>query len=72
MKQVLDFKEESNKPLKDIQGNTVKHVKETLKNVQDLKVEVEVIKKTQNEGIMEMANLGRKMGIKGATNTNRI
>jgi hypothetical protein len=32
-------------------------VKEINKIVQDLKVEIEAIKKTQNEGILEMGNL---------------
>lgn len=48
------IKEEINKSLKEIQGNTNKQVKEMDKTVQDLKVEIETTKKTQSEEIMEM------------------
>ena len=44
------LKEEVNKSLKDIQENTVKQGKEINKTVQDLKMEIESIKKTQTEG----------------------
>ena len=40
------FKEEMNKSLKEIQENTIKQVKEMNKTVQDLKMEIEAIKKT--------------------------
>ena len=50
-------KEETNKSLKEIQENTIKQVKEMNKTVQDLKMEIEAIKKTQTEGILEMENL---------------
>ena len=32
------------------------------KSAQDLKVEIEAIKKTQTEGILEMENLGKRIG----------
>ena len=41
------FKEETNKSGNDIQENTIKHVKEINKIVQDLKVEIEAIRKHQ-------------------------
>jgi hypothetical protein len=56
------FKEEINKSLKNIQENTIKHMKEMNKTVQDLKVEIEAIKKTQTEEILEMENLGTRTG----------
>jgi hypothetical protein len=34
-------------------------VKEMNKTVQDLKMEIETIKKIQNEGFLELANLGK-------------
>ena len=43
-------------PLK-IQENLIKQVKEMNKTVQDLKMEIEAIKKTQSEEILEMENL---------------
>jgi len=37
-------------------------VKEINKAVQDLKVEIETIKKTQTEEILEIENLGKRTG----------
>ena len=42
------------------------------KGVQDLKVEVETIKKTQMEANLEMENLGKRSGITDVSITNRI
>jgi uncharacterized protein Yka (UPF0111/DUF47 family) len=44
-KQVEAFKEETQKSFKQLQENTTKQVKEMNKTIQDLKVEVETIKK---------------------------
>ena len=38
----------------------------------DLKVEIEAIKKTQTNGILEMENLGKRTGPTDANITNRI
>ena len=46
MKIIDSFKEDSNNSLKEIWENTGKQVKELNKAIQDLKVEVETIKKT--------------------------
>jgi DNA anti-recombination protein RmuC len=46
-KQVEVFKEETQKFLKELQKNTTKQVMELSKTIQDLKREVETIKKTQ-------------------------
>jgi hypothetical protein len=46
-------------------------VKEINITVQDLKVEIEAIKKTQTEGIMEIDNLEKRTGTY-ASITNRI
>jgi gas vesicle protein len=48
-KQVKDLKEETQKPLKELQENTTKEVIELNKSIQDLKMEVEIIKETQRE-----------------------
>jgi hypothetical protein len=48
------FKEEMNKSLGEIHKNTIKRVKEMIKTAQDMKMEIEAIKKTQTEVILEM------------------
>jgi hypothetical protein len=45
-KQVEDLKEETKKSLKELQENTIKQVKEMNKTIQDLKMEIETIKKS--------------------------
>ena len=72
MKIIESFKEDINNSLKEIQENTVKQVKELNKVIQDLKVEVETIKKTQMEANLEMENLGKRSGITNVSITNRI
>jgi hypothetical protein len=47
IKHVDVFKEEINEPLKYLQENKIKQVKGMSKTVQELKVEIELIKKTQ-------------------------
>lgn len=47
-----------NKSLKEIQKKTNKQLKKTKKTVQYLKLEIESIKKTLAEGMLEMKNLG--------------
>ena len=47
-------------------------MKELNKAVQHLKVEVEIIKKTQMEANLEMENLGKRSGITDVSITNRI
>lgn len=46
-----------NKCLNEIQENTKKQAKEMDKTVQDLIMDIETIKKTQTEGILEMGTL---------------
>ena len=47
----------------------IKQVKET---VQDLRTEIEAIKKTQTKEILEMENLGQQSGSTDASITSRI
>jgi predicted nucleic acid-binding Zn-ribbon protein len=47
-------------------------VKELNKAIQDLKVEIEIIKKTQMEANLEMENLRKRSGITKVSITNRI
>jgi predicted nucleic acid-binding Zn-ribbon protein len=47
-------------------------VKELSKTIQDLKMEVETIKKSQRETTLEIENLGKKSGAIYASITNKI
>jgi predicted nucleic acid-binding Zn-ribbon protein len=47
-------------------------VKEFNKTTQDLKMEVETIKKSQVETTLEIENLGKRSGVIGVSITNRI
>jgi hypothetical protein len=42
------------------------------KTIQDLKMEVETIKKTQRETTLEIETLGKKSGTTGASTSNRM
>ena len=71
-KQVEDLKEEAQKSLKVLQENTTKQVMELNKTIQDLKREVDTIKKTQTEATLEIKTLGKKSGTIDASISNRI
>ena len=59
-KQVEDFKEETQKFLKELRENTTKQAMELNKTIQDLKREVDTIKKTQRQATLEIEILGKK------------
>jgi predicted nucleic acid-binding Zn-ribbon protein len=71
-KQVEDLKEESQKSLKELQENTTKQVMKLNKTIQDLKREVDTIKKTQSEATLDIETLGKKSGTIDASISNRI
>jgi esterase/lipase len=71
-KQVEDLKEEGPKSLKELQENMTKQVMELTKTIQDLKREVDTIKKTQSEAMLEIENLGEKSENIDASISNRI
>jgi chromosome segregation ATPase len=71
-KQVEDIKGETHKSLKEIQENTMKQVKDLNKTIQDLKMEIETLKKTQRETPLEMGNVRKRKGVTDASITNRI
>jgi chromosome segregation ATPase len=58
--------------LKELQENTTKQVVELNKTIQDLKREVETIKKSQRETTLMIENLGKRSGVINANITNRI
>ena len=69
---VEDFKKDISNSLKELQENTTKQVKELNKTIQDLKMEIETIEKSQRETTLEIENLGRRSGVMDATITNII
>jgi hypothetical protein len=60
-KQIEDLKDPLNTQisLKELQKSTTKQVKELNNTIQDLKVEIETIKKSQRETTLEVENLER-------------
>jgi prefoldin subunit 5 len=71
-KQVENLKEETQKSLKELQENTIKQLKKLNKTIQDLKMEVETIKKSQRETTLEIEILGKKSGAIDASINNII
>jgi septal ring factor EnvC (AmiA/AmiB activator) len=75
MMMMENYKKDINNSLKEIQENTSKQVKELDKSIQfiqDLKMEVETIKKSQREITLEIENLGKKSGAMDASISNKI
>ena len=58
--------------LKEILDNKIKEVKEFNKTVQDLKMELETIKRQQREKILEMQTIGKRSGVTHTSNPNTI
>jgi DNA repair exonuclease SbcCD ATPase subunit len=71
-KQVEVLKEETQKSLKELQENTSKQVMELNKAIQNLKREVETIKKSQRETTLEIEILGKESGTIDVSISNRI
>ena len=69
--QVEALKEESQKSLKALQENTTKQVKKLNKTIQDVKMEVEIIKKSQREKTLKIENLGKRSEVIDATEYKR-
>jgi hypothetical protein len=64
--------EQTQKSLKELQENTTKKAIELNKTIQDLKMEVETMKKTQRKTTWEIENLGKKSGTIDVSIRNRI
>jgi DNA repair exonuclease SbcCD ATPase subunit len=71
-KQLEALKEETQKSLKELQENTIKQAKERNKTIQDLKMELETIKKSKRETTLVLENLGKRSGVRDASITNKI
>jgi FtsZ-binding cell division protein ZapB len=57
------------KSLKELLENTIKQVKEMIKTIQDLKLEIESLKTSQRG---DTENLGKRSGVINASIQNRI
>jgi hypothetical protein len=66
------LKKETRKSLKELQENTIKQVKEINNTIQDLKMEIETIKKSQRVTSLELENLGKRSDVIDASINNRI
>jgi hypothetical protein len=51
------------KSLEEIQENTTKEAKESIKTIQDIKMEIKTIKKSQRETTLDIENLGKRSGV---------
>jgi hypothetical protein len=71
-KQLEALKKETQKSLKGLQKNTTKQGKELNKTIQDRKMEVETIKKSQRQTTLETETQGKKPGTIVASINNRI
>jgi predicted nucleic acid-binding Zn-ribbon protein len=72
MEVMEDFKKEINISLKEIKENTSNQVKRLNKTIQDLKMGVETIKKSQRETNLKIENIEKKSGANDASIINRI
>ena len=64
--------EEMDKSLKDTQEKQDKAIKQVMETLQDLKNEMEVMKKTETKGRLDMENLGKQTGTTEINITNNI
>ena len=71
-KQVETLKEEGQKSLKELQEKNKQIGDGIEKNIQDLKLEVETMKKIQRETTVGVETLGKKSGTIDASISNRI
>jgi hypothetical protein len=56
----------------NFQENTIKQAKEMNKTIQNLKMGLETIKKSQRETTLELENLGKRSGVIDGSITNKI
>jgi hypothetical protein len=71
-KQEEALKEETQKSLKELQENTIKQVKKMNKTTQDLKMEIEILKKSQWQTTLELEYLEKKSGLIDVNITNTM
>ena len=71
-KQVENLKEETQKSLKELQENTIKQARKINKTIQNLKMKIETIKKSQRETTLELENLRKRSGVTDLSITNKM
>jgi chromosome segregation ATPase len=71
-KEVDVLKEETKKSLKELQENNNKQAMELKKKIQELKMEVETMMKSQSETTLEIENPGKKSGTIDVRISNRL
>jgi len=59
-KQLKAFKEETQKYLKELQETTTNQVRELNKTIQDLKMKIETMMKSQSQTTLDIENLGNR------------
>ena len=64
--------EEISKSVNNTLGNQEKTIKQVVETVQELKAEMEAMKKIQTEGRLDMDNRGKQTETSEASITNRI
>ena len=64
--------EEMSNSINETLGNQEKTIKQVMETVQELKTEMEAMKKTQTEGRQVMENLGKRTETSETSITNRI
>ncbi|ERE67993.1 Transposase, L1 containing protein [Cricetulus griseus] len=76
MKMIEDLKEDMRKSLKEMEERTNKKIQDINKSLretgQDLKTEIETIKKAQSEGFLELEKLGKRSGTTDVSIISRI
>ena len=70
-KQLEVLKEETQKSLKELQEKKSRQVKEMNKTIQDLRMELETIKKSQRGTTLEIENIRKRSEVIKASITNR-
>ncbi|KAL6032726.1 hypothetical protein STEG23_016164 [Scotinomys teguina] len=67
-----ELEEKANKKLEEVKESQEKSIKQMKETVQDLKIEIQTIKKTQTEAMLETENLTKPTGTTDASITNRM
>jgi predicted transcriptional regulator len=71
-KELEALAKETQKSPKELQDNTNKQMNELNKIIQDLKIQIETMKKSQRETTLEIEKRGKRSGVIDASITNRI
>ncbi|KAL6089794.1 hypothetical protein STEG23_010809 [Scotinomys teguina] len=67
-----ELEEQTNKKLEENKESQEKAIKQMKETVKDLKIEIQIIKKIQSEGRLEIENLTKRTGTTDTSLTNRM